>query len=289
MYNARVNIVYRDASKMIFRVYPDKFTMRYAPGQYGALGLQRGAPRIDQPAEVDSGRTELIKRPYSIANPVLDDNGTLVDTSLLDFYEFYVDLVIADEHQKPRLSPRLFALRDDDRIFMADKIVGHYTLDMSARGKNLLFIATTTGESPHNSMVTDVLRRGDECHVCNIIIGRPGWISAYQAKHRLLMEAFLTYHCLTVEDDETFASTEALMETSLSDGARAVETLGWALDPESTHVFLCGDPTMIGAPVKLGGWQYQRPASGLMRLFERHGFRAATRFQQGSVNYESYW
>jgi ferredoxin--NADP+ reductase len=71
------------------------------------------------------------------------------------------------------------------------------------------------------------------------------------------------------------------------------ETLGAPLDPATTHVFLCGNPKMIGVPVRdrdTGARSYPKPV-GVIEVLEGRGFAAdvaATKFK-GNVHFEEYW
>ena len=64
---------------------------------------------------------------------------------------------------------------------------------------------------------------------------------------------------------------------------------GFNLESNSTLVMLCGDPKMIGAPIKKGGWNYEYPDYGLINILIKNGFTIKTRFKEGNINYESYW
>ena len=71
------------------------------------------------------------------------------------------------------------------------------------------------------------------------------------------------------------------------------ERLGQPLDPKRTHVYLCGNPKMIGVPEKdpaTGKLIYQKP-TGVIEILEQRGFhldRPAAKFQ-GNIHYEEYW
>ena len=69
---------------------------------------------------------------------------------------------------------------------------------------------------------------------------------------------------------------------------------GWAsLDPERTHVFLCGNPKMIGVPEKdreTGERIFPQPP-GVIEILEKRGFRTDQPSQKikGNLHYEEYW
>jgi ferredoxin--NADP+ reductase len=71
------------------------------------------------------------------------------------------------------------------------------------------------------------------------------------------------------------------------------ERLGGAFDPATTHVFLCGNPKMIGVPVRdrdTGTMNYPQPV-GAVEVLEARGFRAdvAAIKLKGNVHFEEYW
>lgn len=289
LYNASIKIVYRDEAKMLFRVYSDAVKIKYLPGQYGALGLYSDHPRIDKFKDSMTQESILIKRAYSLSSSILDDNNQLINPNSVDYYEFYLDLVLEKDTPKPRLSPRLFMLNDDDRLFLGPKIVGHYTLQTRRPETNILLIATTTGESPHNSMITQLLRTDGNIQIGHVVVGKKGWVSAYHKQHQMLMTMFSHYHYLPIALSDDYQSLEECVVSWLKDSKRSEKQMGWSLKAENSHVFLCGDPQMIGAPQKLGAWSYEYPDYGLMRIFEQYRFKAATRFQTGNISFESYW
>jgi ferredoxin--NADP+ reductase len=68
---------------------------------------------------------------------------------------------------------------------------------------------------------------------------------------------------------------------------------GVKLDPATTHVFLCGNPKMIGVPVRdkeTGAATYPQP-KGVIEVLEARGFRADVSSQKfrGNIHFEEYW
>ena len=61
------------------------------------------------------------------------------------------------------------------------------------------------------------------------------------------------------------------------------------LDPARTHVYLCGNPSMIGLPE----WEDDEPRfperTGVSQLLHEQGFRIDRRGSSGNVHYEEYW
>ncbi len=65
--------------------------------------------------------------------------------------------------------------------------------------------------------------------------------------------------------------------------------LGITINPHSMHVFLCGNPAMIGLPT----WDGDMPAfpkrEGACAALYNRGFALDRRGQPGSVHFEEYW
>jgi ferredoxin--NADP+ reductase len=62
------------------------------------------------------------------------------------------------------------------------------------------------------------------------------------------------------------------------------------LDPAQTHVYLCGNPAMIGLPqhTQDGGWQFPEPV-GMVELLTVRGFTLDRPHARGNVHVERYW
>ncbi len=133
-YNATVaRLVKIHSDLLIMRVRPDYTLHLHKPGQYAALGLGYWEPRFPGSAEEDlmeADLTKLARRSYSISCSVLDDEGRLLDRDKADWLEFYIVLVRETEKTlPPALTPRLFLLREGERLFLGEKISGNFTLD----------------------------------------------------------------------------------------------------------------------------------------------------------------
>ena len=71
------------------------------------------------------------------------------------------------------------------------------------------------------------------------------------------------------------------------------EKLGQSLDPRRTHVYLCGNPNMIGVPQKnreTGERIFPQP-SGVLEILEKRGFQMdqPSLKIKGNLHYEEYW
>ena len=64
---------------------------------------------------------------------------------------------------------------------------------------------------------------------------------------------------------------------------------GVELDPERTHVFLCGNPAMIGLPEEVDGETRFPEVAGVVELLTARGFTLDHRKQRGNIHFEEYW
>ena len=282
-----------------FRIRPDDGVPRFDAGQYVTLGLGLWEPRLQgtQPESVPAEKlSRMAKRAYSISCPLLDDEGRLAPVDSIDYLEFYITLVrAADSPDKapPVLTPRLFCLGKGDRIAIGKKIVGAYTLGDIAPEDTVLMLGTGTGEAPHNAMVATLLARGHVGRIANACCVRYLGDLAYHARHLSLMDQYSNYRylpCTTRErvnldrDMPGYVGKQYLQDLFTS--GRLAQAADDALSPTNTHVFLCGNPEMIGY-VPPGG---KPPAStGMLPILEAAGFRQTSDAGPGRILFEKYW
>jgi ferredoxin/flavodoxin---NADP+ reductase len=297
-YNATVVHLHRVHSDlMILRVRPDFPRPAYKPGQYVTLGLGYWEPRTPGCQEEhlsDEDRAKVVRRSYSISSSIYASPGVLRDMTQDDWLEFYIVLVREGEPggRVPALTPRLFELKEGDRLQVGERIVGHFTLDPVQPGDAVLFLGTGTGEAPHNHMVWELLRRGHTgpiVHACCVRYLRD---LGYLATHQQLMQQFPHYKYLPLATREAGLSKKAYIQDLLL-GGELDAAAGGHLDPARTHVYLCGNPKMIGVPVKnkdTGERTYPEP-TGVIQLLEDRGFAAdqAAAKIKGNVHFEEYW
>lgn len=276
--NATVEVVRTMSDVRVIRVAPDGPKAPYCGGQYGSLAL---------PSEESPGK--LVKRPYSISTSIVDlAREELIDPARTEYYEFYFNRIDTAFLTREALTPKLFRLSSGDRIFCGAKIVGYYTASHVPPGSNVLLVCTTTGEAANNSIINDLLLDGRAANICHVVVGPVGWDSPYAAEHMFLARRFASFRYVPL-GTASGGPLETWIETLLARPDEAMESLGFPLTPERCHVFLCGDPAMIGTPKKLGGWQYEAADGGLVPILCRFGFELMTRFKDGNVEYEAYW
>lgn len=275
--NANVRIHNSNETSVVVRVYPDSPIMKYLPGQYGSLGL------------ISDQGTKLVKRAYSIACSMIDvKTGVLAQPDENEYLEFYINRVGLEKPKREQITPKIFNLKDGDRIFCGDKIIGHYTIPNNLDWENILLISTHTGESPNNSIVNFLIRSESKVKICNINVGN-NWESIYRQEHELLQNLFKNYKFVQF-NNQSVNYTELLnfIDKVLLDDVTSERKLGFKMN-EKTLIMLCGDPIMIGAPIKKGGWEYEYPDYGLVNLFKSKSYEITTRFKKGNIVYESYW
>jgi len=282
------------------RVRPDQGFQPYEPGQYVALGLGYWEPRI-QPSQAEvvpeAKQNKLVRRAYSISCPMLDSNGKLLTCNEVDYLEFYIALVRGSDASTapaPALTPRLFLLNVGDRLNVAPKITGHYTLQGIGQHDTVLMISTGTGEAPHNAMATELLAKGHRGNVIQVTTVRRRIDLGYLEQQRVLMTQYDNYRYLPITTREpenldpshpNHVGKQYVQELFLS--GQLSQWVGDPLSPSNTHAFLCGNPTMIGF-VPPGAPPLAQP--GMLQVLETAGFSAKDKEPIcGHIRFEKYW
>jgi ferredoxin--NADP+ reductase len=298
-YNAtvlRLTKVHSDL--MTLRIKLDVPLHSHQPGQYTTLGLGYWEPRhpgCQEEADVPPDElVRLARRSYSISHPVLDDAGEDLAAPQNEYLEFYVVLVRESSRLKPpALTPRLFMLRQGDRLFMGEKITGHFTLAGVKPDDTVLFLSTGTGEAPHNYMLWELLRNNHQGRILAACCVRYSRDLAYVQTQERLMKRHpnYTYLALTTREQVQPRGKRYIQDLIISGDLEAA--VGKPLDPASTHVYLCGNPAMIGVPEKdraTGELKYPE-VPGVIELLSRRGFQTdqPAKKIRGNIHYEEYW
>jgi ferredoxin--NADP+ reductase len=292
-YNATLAGLTRVHSDLaIFRIKPDFPFPPHKAGQYTTLGLGNWEPRCPGCAEEElqpADLTRIVRRAYSISHPILGEDDGLSTADPNAIIEFYIVLVRELEVPgAPALTPRLFLLREGDRLQMGEKITGHYTLDPVTGDQDVILLATGTGEAPHNYKVWELLRRGHRGRVLSACCVRYGRDLAYLAVHEKLMRRYPNYRYLPLTTRE--GGPKRYIQDLITSG-ELEQRLGKPLDPSEMHVFLCGNPAMIGIPHvnrETGAHEYPSPV-GVVEILEKRGFRADRPRNPGNIHFEKYW
>ena len=282
---------------MLVRIRPDKPRAAHHPGQYGTLGLGNWEPRAPgcAPESLEPAKEGVVvKRAYSISCSVLDDQLALFDLDRTDWLEYYIVLVRdTGRAPPPALTPRLFMLQQGDRLFMGEKIAGHYTLDPVKPGDTVVFLSTGTGEAPHNYMLWELLRRQHTGRILSACCVRYQRDLGYAATQAELMRRHPHYTYLSLTTREALTSGQKVYIQDLITSGQLEERLGKPLDPATTHVYLCGNPNMIGVPIKdqaSGQKRYPTP-TGVVEILENRGFAMdqPQLKRKGNIHFEEYW
>ena len=280
---------------MVIRVRPDAAVPEPEPGQWLELGLGIWEPVMEGAQPGSTKRVppnRVIRRAYSLSSPILTpDHSRLLEPKEWEGFEFFLSLVVPPAERAgrvPNLTGRLFCLKPEDRLLISDQPMGEYTLAPVSPRDNVLFLATGTGEAPHNMMVWELLRRNRGDRVTSIVSVRYVEDLAYDPVHRRLTELFPRYRYEAVATREPESDGRHLQELLL-DGT--IERMaGFSLDPSNTRIYLCGNPGMIGPPRVVSGKRILPEDTGLVELLERRGFNTDQK-SGGEVNlhFERYW
>jgi ferredoxin--NADP+ reductase len=252
------------ADLIILRVRPDAALFDFKPGQFGVLGLTGSAPRIPEAAaeEPVTEPDKMIRRAYSIASSSVERR----------YIEFYLTLISSGQ-----LTPRLFALKYGDRVFLGPKASGMFTLDRVAPDKSVVLIATGTGLAPYVSMLRTLLMTETERKFVILHGARYSWDLGYRGELESLarLRPNFTYipSITRADQDPHFHGRTGRIQTVLEQGAIEKDS-GVELDPAKTDVFLCGNPEMVKV---------------VKELLAAKGFATGDGKNPGTIHVEEYW
>ncbi len=281
----------------IFRLRPEFGRLRYIPGQYTVLGLGSWEPCVAGTSPAPAPQAErLVQRAYSFATSMLDAQGELVCAGDEELVEFYIVLASGTAEHPAGLTPRLFHLRVGDRLFLGPRAKGTYTLAPVGPRDDVVFASTGTGEAPHNVMLAKLLSQGHQGRILSVVGARECADLAYEPVHRELERRYSNYRYVTLTTREP-----RNLDSRRSDfvGRQYVQQffaggewdrLWGTIDPGKTHVFACGNPSMIGIPhVDRDGHRLYPEPTGLVEVLESRGFQADAPRQVGNIHFEKFW
>jgi ferredoxin/flavodoxin---NADP+ reductase len=296
-YNATVaSLKLPNSDLMILRVKPDSGVPAHRPGQYSTLGMghwESRAPGCQDEIPKPGDEKKLIRRAYSISSSIVDDAGNLPASIAREWLEFYIVLVREAEKAPPALTPRLFTLKEGDRLFLGEKIAGHYTLEPVKQTDNVIFLSTGTGEAPHNYMLWELLHKKHYGRVLSACCVRYQRDLGYLPIQEDLTRRYSNYKYLSLTTRETTNVGQKVYIQDLITSGQLEERLGDALDPTRTHVYLCGNPKMIGVPAvdrASGAVTFPKPL-GVIEILMKRGFQIdqpALKLK-GNIHVEEYW
>jgi ferredoxin--NADP+ reductase len=292
-YNATITYFEPTHSDLwVLGVRPDHGDVHHLPGQYASLGLGYWEKRIDdaEDPQLDDRWDKLVRRSYSISHRIFDEHGYLAQERDTTELEFYIVLVPPTPDNIPGLTPRLALKKPGDRIYLGPKVAGRYTLGPVTDPKGtVIFFATGTGEAPHNAMVVELLRKGHTGPIVSAVTVRNLADLGYMDKNRELESRYPNFHYLPLPTREP-GIPKRYIQDLITDDVFPKE-FGVKLDPETTHVFMCGNPAMIGLPSEdeeTGELTYPKP-TGVVEILTERGFTLDHRKTKGNLHYEEYW
>lgn len=294
-YNATITEIRAHNPELwVLKIRPDEPIDPFKPGQYTTLGLGYWEPRADEahedfqadPAQED----KMARRSYSVSSSVVDDMGELVDPHPPEV-EFYIVQVRPGETEIPALTPRIFMKGVGDRIFMSHKFTGRYTLDDVKPSDNVVFLSTGTGEAPQNQMMAELFRNGHQGKIISVVCVRYRQDLAYTEQQATLTDRYPNYEYVTLTTREPENEGNKVYIQDYIESGALEEALGAKLDPANTHVFLCGNPAMIGLPKwdDDAGTKEFPDVRGVCEMLDERGFTIDHRRERGNVHYEEYW
>lgn len=251
---------------IILRVVPVGWELpEFRAGQFTVLGLPPSAPRSDlsDPEEKPPDPGKLIRRSYSIAS----------SSVLKEYIEFYITLVRSGE-----LTPRLFALRPGDSLWMGKKFTGVFRLSDAPEDVDIVMLATGTGLAPYMSMLRTHLKANASRRTLLIHGARHSWDLGYRSELNSLARLVdnFTYVPLVSRPSEEpvpwGGSRGHIQDVWTGEEIRKI--WGDRPTPADTHIFLCGNPVMI---------------EEMLQLLIAQGFKEHSRKDPGQIHVEKYW
>jgi ferredoxin/flavodoxin---NADP+ reductase len=224
-----------------------------------AFSLRVEAPRLSFQAGqfVRIALEESLARPFSFVNPPHDP--------LLEFYGIVVP--------EGPLSPRLARLRAGERLLVASNPAGFLILPEVPPAQTLWLVSTGTGIAPFLSILQteEPWRRFRDVVLVHAV--RHARELVYQDAIGQISKAHSLRYVTFVSRESAPASLSGRIPAALRDG-RLEKAAGVALDAQTSHVMLCGNPDML------------KDAQGA--LAER-GLRKHRRRNPGHITVESFW
>jgi ferredoxin--NADP+ reductase len=230
----------------------------FEPGQFTTIGL------IDPEAEPKIGKdgkpkVKLIRRAYSIASA----------SDVRDHFELLIILV-----DDGKLTPPLFKMKVDDRLWLSSKISGDFTLEPVPDDRNLVLIGTGTGVAPYVSMIRRY-HGHNRWNKCVVIQGvRFEKDLAYREEFEKLAAEepnFAYIPCVTRDDN--WKGLKGRVPAAL-DPELFEKQAGFLLRSEDCSAFLCGSPQMI---------------DDVEAMLLECGFKTHKKKDPGNIHLERYW
>ena len=196
---------------------------------------------------------QRVARAFSFVNPPQDPT--------LEFYGVVVP--------EGPLSPRLAKLRAGDALYVAGNPAGFLVLNEVPDAETLWLVSTGTGLAPFLS----ILRTDTPWKRFKNIVVVHAVRHASELAYRELIYATKARYVSFVSREAASGSLAGRIPSAIADG-RLEKAAGVALEPESSHVMLCGNPQML------------RDAQAALVA---RGMRKHRRRTPGQITVESFW
>lgn len=256
MYNATVHRkILVSKGLIVLQVRPDEPISSFEPGQYATLGLLGSTPRPAHfpPEATPTAPEKLVKRPYSISS----------SPSNSEYVEFYIAILPEGE-----FTSRLETVKEGERIFMAPKMKGVFTLNPIPKGVDLIMVATGTGLAPYLSMVRtpDIWSNFGEI---TVVHGAryPHDLAYKEELLALSKNKPLRYENIISRADESYSGHRGYVQDLFKKGIIN-------LNPASQHILLCGNPKMI---------------NDMSEVVTSMGYKEHSKKEPGNLHIEKYW
>jgi ferredoxin--NADP+ reductase len=236
----------------------------FTPGQFAVLGLPGSAPRSQwsTPEVTPSDPDKLIRRSYSITS----------SSRTREYMEFYISML-----SNGALTPRLFALKVGDPIWLGPKTSGIFTLDQVPKDKNIAMVATGTGLAPYISMLTSELQCGSPRMFAVLHGAYHSWDLGYRSELQTMQYLCQNFKYITTidrpeEEPVPWTGKTGWVQEIWKSGA-VKDAWGFKPTPENTHVFLCGVSGMVNA---------------MLEALNAENFEEHTKIQPGQIHVERF-
>jgi ferredoxin--NADP+ reductase len=246
---------------IILRLFPDGWELpAFKPGQFTILGLYPDAPRIPEaePEGLLEAPEKMIRRAYSVASSSREK----------EYIEFYVRLVTSGA-----LTPRLFALKTGDPLWLSPKITGMFTLDKVPLEKNIILFATGTGVAPYMSMLRSNIIMQEKRNYAVIHGALNSWDLGYHSELLTIERLCPNFHYIPIisEPDKEPRPWKGLTGFVSRIWEEKIIQSRWGeeVTHKNTEIFLCGHPMMI---------------TGMIDLLSGNGF-----IERETIHLEKFW
>ena len=251
---------------IILRIVPEGWELPdYKAGQFTVLGLPGTAARH----KFADGETELkdpaklIRRAYSVSSASVNK----------EYIEFYITMVSSGA-----LTPRIFALEPGDKIFLSKKFSGMFTLDMTEPDSNIVMLGTGTGLAPYMSMLREDLPCNSDRKYIIVHGARHSWDLGYRSELNTIANVCKNFTYIPAITRPNLEHIKWGGESGYIQDMwerRVIHTKsGLKPTPENTHIFLCGNPSMIDT---------------MVTVLEREGYAEHSKKSPGQIHLERYW